>query len=221
MNQVACLSFYPLKAVLIPVLLAPDLKHPGEVPGSRCPMCVVLNVHFSFLCCHSMQFLSGNLIFSLSFTQLWTFCPLRQLVWAYQTQSKADISQPIALAGLWLGDTLRGSMQLPGRAVACLPLPLWWAFCTMLNPHSVSLSRVLIPTNGIPFLSFRYISTAGCVALQLCWRMTSSPGEHAFWPGLAQLLCKFSLRQTSVKSADPGFPPKLYTIKLRALLAIC
>lgn len=92
MNQVACLSFYPLKAVLIPVLLAPDLKRPGEVSGSWCPVCVVLNVHFSFLCCHSMQFLSGNLIFSLNFTQLWTFCPLRELVWACQTQSKADIS---------------------------------------------------------------------------------------------------------------------------------
>lgn len=92
MNQVACLSFYPLKAVLIPVLLAPDLKRPGEVSGSWCPMCVFLNIHFSFLCCHSMQFLSGNLIFFLNFTQLWTFCPLRELVWACQTQSKADIS---------------------------------------------------------------------------------------------------------------------------------
>ena len=92
MNDVACLSFYPLKAVLISVLLAPDLKRSREASESWCPMCVVMNVHFSFLCCHSMHFLSGNLIFSLYFTVLWTFCSLRELVWACQTISKADIS---------------------------------------------------------------------------------------------------------------------------------
>lgn len=64
-------------------------KCPVEASGSWCPMCVVLHIHFSFLCCHSMHFLSGNLIFSLNLTLLWTLCSSRVLVWACQTKSKA------------------------------------------------------------------------------------------------------------------------------------
>lgn len=55
-NVIAFFCLYPMKTGLIPLLFIPDLKCPREELGSWCQICIVLYIHFVFICYHSVPF---------------------------------------------------------------------------------------------------------------------------------------------------------------------
>lgn len=94
----------------------------------------------SFLCCHLISFLSGNLIFFLNFTLLSTFSSLRELVWTYHTSHL--LAHSSGWSPQWHSERVCVTRW---QGWVCLPLPVRWAFCMISHPYSVLVAELSDP----------------------------------------------------------------------------